>query len=63
MLQFSIAFPWTEPLPRVASFDLDAATPDGGLVWIAEADRQFGLCAAAEGRFVPRHTPLAWCLV
>ncbi len=46
MLQSTIAFPQTEPLPLVASFDLEAATSDGGLVWLAEAEQQLGLCAA-----------------
>jgi hypothetical protein len=46
MLQSTIAFPHTEPLPLVASFDLEAATSDGGLVWLREADEHLGLCAA-----------------
>ena len=46
MLQSTIAFPHTAPLPLVASFDLEAATSDGGLVWLQEADQHLGLCAA-----------------
>ena len=33
-------------LPVSASFDLEAATSDGGLVWLAEAEQHLGLCAA-----------------
>lgn len=43
--QSTISFADTR-LPLVASFDLEAATSDGGLVWLAEAEHQLGLCAA-----------------
>ncbi len=46
MRQSTITFPHTAPLPLVASFDLEAATSDGGLVWLREADEDLGLCAA-----------------
>ena len=46
MLQSTIAFPHSAPLPLVASFDLEAATSDGGLVWLQEVEQHLGLCAA-----------------
>jgi hypothetical protein len=48
------------PLPLAASFDLDAVTSDGGLVWVREADAHLGLtarfaAAIPEWRRHPRH--------
>lgn len=37
------------PQPLEASFDLDALTSDGGLVWLREADDALGLSAALAG--------------
>jgi hypothetical protein len=36
-------------LPVAASFDAGRLTSDGGLPWVAEADRALGLCAALAG--------------
>lgn len=40
------------PLPLVARFDAPALTSDGGLPWLAAADRSLGLCATF-ARFLP----------
>ena len=40
------AFAFDGPVPLVARFDAGRATSDGGLPWVAEADRQLGVCAA-----------------
>lgn len=47
------------PLPLTASFDLEALTSDGGLLWLREADQHLGLCAAlAAGIPEWRHGPV-----
>jgi hypothetical protein len=40
------SFAFDGPVPLVARFDAGRATSDGGLPWVAEADRQLGVCAA-----------------
>lgn len=37
---------FSHPQPLVAAFDLPAATSDGGLPWLAEAEAQLGICGA-----------------
>lgn len=63
MRQSTITFPALTPLPLVASFDLESATSDGGLVWLAEADDHLGLCAAL-ATVIPdwRHGPVRHAL-
>jgi hypothetical protein len=52
------------PRPLDASFDLDALTSDGGLVWLREADESLGLSAALAA-VIPewRHRPGRHALV
>jgi hypothetical protein len=61
MLESTISFADVSgmPLPLVASFDLEAVTSDGGLVWLHEADQSLGLCAAFAA-LIPdwRHGPV-----
>jgi hypothetical protein len=40
------SFAFDGPVPLVARFDAGRATSDGGLPWVAEADRRLGVCAA-----------------
>jgi hypothetical protein len=40
------SFAFTGPRTLVARFDAGRATSDGGLPWVAEAERQLGVCAA-----------------
>ncbi len=42
----------TTPLPLEAAFDGGRITSDGGLLWLAEADRELGVCEA-----IARHVP------
>lgn len=42
----------TAPLPLEATFDGGRITSDGGLVWLAEVDRELGVCEAV-GQHVP----------
>lgn len=42
----------TAPLPLEATFDGGRITSDGGLVWLAEVDRELGVCEAV-GEHVP----------
>src|SRR5579884_2212975 len=41
-----LRFAGTAPLPLEASFDGGRLTSDGGLVWLAEAEAEVGVCAA-----------------
>ena len=43
---FHQSFAFVGPTTLVAAFDAGRATSDGGLPWLAEADRQLGVCAA-----------------
>src|SRR5918911_3007144 len=45
-------FPTPTPLPVQVAFDGGRLTSDGGLPWLAEADRALGLCALI-ARYVP----------
>ena len=45
----SVPFAHGAPLPLLASFDAGRLTSDGGLPWLAEADRALGVCAALAG--------------
>jgi hypothetical protein len=45
----TVAFAPAAGLPLAASFDAGRLTSDGGLPWLAEADRALGLCAALAG--------------
>lgn len=42
-------FQTTAPLDLEAAFDGGRITSDGGLVWLADADRELGLCEAIAG--------------
>lgn len=47
MVQFAtMRFDGAAALPTAASFDAGRLTSDGGLPWLAEADRALGLCSA-----------------
>src|SRR5919199_1563167 len=48
----SALFATSTPLPLHAAFDGGRLTSDGGLPWLAEADRALGLCALI-ARYVP----------
>ena len=48
----STLFATSTPLPLHAAFDGGRLTSDGGLPWLAEADRALGLCALI-ARYVP----------
>jgi DDE family transposase len=43
---FHRSFAFVGPTTLVAAFDAGRATSDGGLPWLAAADRQLGVCAA-----------------
>jgi hypothetical protein len=57
MAESTISFSRSQPID--ATFDLPDATSDGGLVWLAEAEQQLGLCAALAS-VIPewRHGPV-----
>ena len=45
----TVAFEGGASVRAAASFDAGRLTSDGGLPWLAEADRALGLCAAVAG--------------
>jgi hypothetical protein len=56
------SFAFGGPLPLAAAFDAGRLTSDGGVPWLADADREVGVCAALAAcvpewrRRAPRHS-------
>jgi hypothetical protein len=52
-----IGFETPTPLALEAAFDGGRSTSDGGLLWLAEADRDLGLCEAIARDLPERRGP------